>query len=144
MQPIQVIQASSGAHETWLDSVYESGVVLRTIDGESSRSAHVTWETMRAAAHQDDAHLSAIYRAILGAAEDRLHEHRVERASTCDHAIKRTETRPFTGPVGDPEEQNQVAHGGVTYRDHCSRCGAVRDTNANGGQSEVGAWGIVR
>lgn len=46
-------------------------------------------------------------------------------------------TRGYRGPVGD--RQNPVAHGGVCYHDVC-RCGATRETNANRGCVERGAW----
>ncbi len=44
---------------------------------------------------------------------------------------------PYLGAVRWPG--NPVAHGGVSYVQHC-RCGATRRTNVNGSAREVGAW----
>jgi hypothetical protein len=56
-----------------------------------------------------------------------------------EHVAQGCRTEPFWGPVGPPEDQNPVAHGGCSLVETC-RCGATRRINANAGSLEVGAW----
>jgi hypothetical protein len=57
----------------------------------------------------------------------------------CRHNTYTTRTTCFTGPVS-ASRQNQAAHGGITERDTCRRCGATRATNVNGVHVERGSW----
>lgn len=53
------------------------------------------------------------------------------------HRVDRTLTRPFMGPVRQP--QNRAAHGNVCYVDICT-CGATRRRNVNNWATEQGPW----
>ena len=50
------------------------------------------------------------------------------------------ECRPFTRPVGDPQNQNRAAHGCVCYVVERVEDGARRLENVNGLHTEVGPW----
>lgn len=50
------------------------------------------------------------------------------------------ECRPFTRPVGDPQNQNRAAHGCVCYVVQRVEDGARRLENVNGLHTEVGPW----
>lgn len=50
------------------------------------------------------------------------------------------ECRPFTRPVGDPQNQNRAAHGCVCYVVERVSDGARRLENVNGLHTEVGPW----
>jgi len=46
----------------------------------------------------------------------------------------------FRGPVAQGDNQNQMAHGGISYIETCSSCGAKRSVNQNGLHVEEGSW----
>lgn len=59
------------------------------------------------------------------------HQHTAQRS---------TEERCYAGSVAGPcGDENQAAHGGITYREVCA-CGADRGVNVNGRHVETGPW----
>lgn len=61
----------------------------------------------------------------------------------CDHAdsVVRAK-RAYAIPVS--HDENQAAHGCVTYEVECVECGARRSENINGRHAEFGPWGSMR
>ena len=64
--------------------------------------------------------------------------------SRCEHAhTVDVSERCYTGSVAGGDE-NRAAHGGICVEVECSRCGARRSENRNGGHIECGPWGPSR
>lgn len=62
----------------------------------------------------------------------------------CQHEhFERGEVFGYNGPVViEPDKQNVFAHGGITYVEACTKCGARRRVNSNraGTEHEYGPW----
>ena len=117
-------------------------VTCRTPDGESV----VDWDTLHAAAKQDDARLRAVYSAALqdakhllrGTEQARIHASVV---ACSGHRAATVQTRGYTGSVAVAPytEENRAAAGNICDRETC-RCGAERYVNRNGRHEELGVW----
>jgi len=119
-----------------------SQVTCRTPDGESV----IDWDTLHAAAKQDDAQLRAVYAAALKDATHllrRTEQARVDASVTAcsGHRADKIETRGYTGSVAVAPytEENRSAAGNICDLETC-RCGAKRSVNRNGRHEELGVW----
>jgi hypothetical protein len=56
----------------------------------------------------------------------------------CKHAQKFTQYQGYH-PI-DARKPNPIAQGNITETETCLKCGAVRETNRNAGQSETTGW----
>lgn len=58
----------------------------------------------------------------------------------CEHGSVRETDHAFGGPVVNGTGENPAAHGNITREERCRSCGAIRLTNINGTEHEVGDW----